>query len=126
MIKFIFIFIFTIATFITPHEQNSSRADFFKEELRANDALLIAIETIDNEFRIKYQRLSSEIQYRNTELDELVKKKPFNERKAKAILKKLSEANAQMKLYNIQHHLAIEGKLDSYQRMKFNEYFKPY
>ena len=125
MIRHLLMVIMIASFAIIPHENSTSRADFFKDQLRADDNLLVTIETIDNEFRVKYNRLRSELKFRNTELDELVKKKPFDEIETKKILKKIAEADAQMKLYSIQHHLAIEEKLDSYQRMKFNEFFKP-
>jgi len=107
------------------HDKDMSRAEFFKEELRLNEKQLITINGIDNRYRIKYQKLNSEIQFRNTELKEVIYETPFSEQKVKGILSKISEAESLIKLNNIKHHFEIEDHLDSYQRMKFNERFSP-
>ena len=121
----IVIIILLISFFGHSHDRDMSRAEFFKEELRVNDNQLTTINGIDNQYRIKYQKLKSEIQFRNTELKEVIYETPFNEQKVKGILSKISEAESLIKLNNIKHHFEIEEHLDSYQRMKFNERFSP-
>ncbi|MBL6722997.1 MAG: hypothetical protein ISQ13_03195 [Candidatus Margulisbacteria bacterium] len=107
------------------HDKNSSRADLFKNELKASDELLQTIAAIDNKYRSEYQKLSAEIKFHESELASLVRIKPFNEDKAKQILKKLYNSESEIKLYSIRHHLEIESHLDSFQQMKFNELFNP-
>ena len=107
------------------HENNNSRADFFKNDLNVSERVFEIIETIDNRYRSTYEKLNVEIQFRRSELNEVIKDKPFDEKKANAILQKLFRARANVKLNNIKHHLEIEKELDSFQRMKFNEYFSP-
>ena len=107
------------------HENKNSRADFFKNELNVSEQTFETIETIDNRYRSTYEKLNVEIQFRRSELNEVIKDKPFDEKKANAILQKLFRARANVKLNNIKHHLEIEKELDSFQRMKFNEYFSP-
>jgi len=124
--KFICIALFfSFSLVLFGHEKSDSRADLFKNELRADDELLQKISEIDNKYRIQYQKLNAEIRFHNTELNEVVQTKPFDEPKAKKILAKLSDSQSLIKLYSIKHHLAIEENLDSFQRMKFNELFNP-
>ena len=107
------------------HEKENSRSDFFINELRVSETLLKKIEEIDNKYRLKYQKLNAEIQFRNSELTEIIQTKPFNEEKAKYTLQKIAEARSLIKLNNIKHHFEIESDLDSFQRMKFNDFFSP-
>ena len=93
--------------------------------MRANDALLQEIESIDRHYRTKYEKLDVEIKFRNSELNQIIQKQPFDEDRALVILNKISVARSMIKLNNIKHHLEIEKELDSFQRMKFNEYFSP-
>jgi len=124
--KYLTLFILIIlSTLIFSHENDQSRADFFKNELRANETLLQVIESIDNKYRIQYQKLNVEIRFHNSELTEIIQIKPFREDKAISILKKVGESQSLLKLHNIKHHLEIEKELNSFQRMKFNEYFSP-
>lgn len=115
--------LFSIACF--SHEKENSRSDFFINELRVSETLLKKIEEIDNKYRLKYQKLNAEIQFRNSELTEIIQTKPFNEEKAQYTLTKIAEAQSLIKLNNIKHHFEIESDLDSFQRMKFNEFFSP-
>ena len=107
------------------HENSNSRADFFKNDLNVSERVFEIIETIDNRYRSKYEKLDVEIKFRRSELNEVIQHQPFDEKKANAILQKLFRARANVKLNNIKHHLEIEKELDSFQRMKFNEYFSP-
>ena len=107
------------------HENSQSRADIFKNELQANETLMQVIEDIDNRYRIQYEKINLEIRFHNSELTEIIQTKPFQEDKAKSILRKISDAQSLLKLHNIKHHMAIEKELDSFQRMKFNEFFSP-
>ncbi len=121
----VFILLFIIPTILFSHEKDKSRAFLFKEELRVSNEQFQLISTIDNRYRTKYQKLNAEIQFRNSELNEVIYSSPFNEKKATQILKKIADAQLLIRLNTIKHHLEIEKKLDSYQRMKFNEIFKP-
>ncbi len=121
----VFILLFIIPTILFSHEKDKSRAFLFKEELRVSNEQFKLISTIDNRYRTKYQKLNAEIQFRNSELNEVIYSSPFNEKKATQILKKIADAQLLIRLNTIKHHLEIEKKLDSYQRMKFNEIFKP-
>ena len=115
--------LFSVACF--SHEKENSRSDFFINELRVSETLLKKIEYIDNKYRVIYQKLNAEIQFRNSELTEIIQTKPFNEEKAQYTLTKIAEAQSLIKLNNIKHHFEIESDLDSFQRMKFNEFFSP-
>ena len=114
-------FILSNVTF--SHEKEISRADFYINELRVSETLMKKIEGIDKKYRIIYQKLNAEIQFRNSELNEIIQTKPFNEEMAKSILSKISEAQSLIKLNNIKHHIEIESYLDSFQRMKYNDFF---
>ncbi len=61
----------------------------------------------------------------NSKLSEAIQQTPFNEKKVVSKINDNFSLRAKMKLYNIKHHLEIEDLLNSYQRMKFNEFFKP-
>ena len=119
------VFIISFSCMIFSHEKENSRSDFFINELRVNKTLMKKIEQIDNKYRIKYQKLNAEIQFRNSELTEIILTKPFDEEKAKYTLQKTAEARSLIKLNNIKHHFEIESDLDSFQRVKFNEFFSP-
>ena len=107
------------------HTKDQSRSEIFRSELRLNDTALNQVVEIDNRYRIIYQRINAEIQFRNSELKEITQSKPYNEDKAKRVLKKIADAQVDLRLNSIRHHLEIEKKLDSYQKMKFNEIFNP-
>ena len=110
---------------IYAHENGQSRAELFKNELKATNELLETIEEIDNRYRSQYEKLNADIRFKNSELSEIVRKKPFDEPKAKEILAKIAVSQSFIKLSSIKHHLEIEKNLDPYQRMKFNEHFNP-
>ena len=74
---------------------------------------------------MQYEKLSAKIQFHNSELSEIIQNKPFNEKKAKDVLTNIGNAQMTIKFLNIKHHLEIESKLDTFQRMKFNEFFSP-
>lgn len=122
---FVLILMFILSNVTFSHEKEISRADFFINELRVSETLMKKIEGIDKKYRIIYQKLNAEIQFRNSELNEIIQTKPFNEEMAKSILSKISEAQSLIKLNNIKHHIEIESYLDSFQRMKYNDFFSP-
>jgi hypothetical protein len=120
-----FLVIILCSITIFSHENGQSRAELFKNELNASNDLLEKIEIIDNKYRSKYEKLNADIRFKNSELSEVVRIKPFDEKKAKEILAKIAVSQSFIKLTSIKHHLEIESNLDSFQRMKFNEHFNP-
>ena len=56
-----------IPFFALSHDKNSSRADLFKNELKASDELLKTIADIDNKYRSEYQKLTAEIKFHESE-----------------------------------------------------------
>ena len=119
----LFILLFSYQIF--SHENKNSRADIFLKEIQVDENIFKSIEIIDNRYKLQYEKLSAKIQFHNSELSEIIQNKPFNEKKAKDVLTNIGNAQMTIKFLNIKHHLEIETKLDTFQRMKFNEFFSP-
>tara|TARA_Y200000002_G_C22479629_1_gene578188 strand:- start:133 stop:423 length:291 start_codon:yes stop_codon:yes gene_type:complete len=83
------------------------------------------IESIDNRYKLIYEKILAKLELSNAKLSEELKVTPFNEKKVVKVINDNYSLRAKIKLYNIKHHLEIEAVLDAYQRMKFNEFFKP-
>ncbi len=119
----LFFLVFTYQTY--SHENNKSRADIFLKEINVDESTFKSIEIIDNRYKLQYKKLSAQIQLFNSDLSEIIQNKPFNEKRAKKVLSNIGNAQMTIKFLTIKHHLEIEKKLDTFQRMKFNEFFSP-
>jgi Spy/CpxP family protein refolding chaperone len=126
MIKLIFLSSLMFFSVGFAHDSTQdSRAQFFKDDLRVSQEQFQKIETIDNYYKIKYQTLNADLNLKQAELSKSIKSRPFNESTVKQKISNESSVSGKIRLNNIKHHLEIEDLLDSFQRMKFNEYFRP-
>ena len=127
MKKLLIIYLIFISS-ITLHahqDDQSSRADFFKNELGTTTKQFDLIAQIDQKFVTKYQKLSANLEVKIANLNEIIKQKPYSEDKVKAALIDIYNIRMTLRLNNIRQHLEIEDQLDSFQKKKFNEYFSP-
>tara|TARA_A200000113_G_scaffold175579_1_gene160760 strand:- start:148 stop:519 length:372 start_codon:yes stop_codon:yes gene_type:complete len=119
----IFIFIFSVSIFA--HDDSKSRSSIFLNDIKASPDQFDKIELIDNKYKLIYEKMFAKLETSNSKLSEAIQQTPFNEKKVVSKINDNFSLRAKMKLYNIKHHLEIEDLLNSYQRMKFNEFFKP-
>ena len=124
LIRFPIALLCFVSVLVAHNENKDSRAQFFKDDLGVSQEQFKRIETIDNYYKIKYQTLNADLKLKQAELTKSIKHRPFNDSDVKKKISNELTVSGKIRLNNIKHHLEIESLLDSFQRMKFNEYFR--
>ena len=116
--------LFGVAAF-AHDETGESRADYFRSTLETSKAQFESIEKIDKRFSLLYEKLAANLSVKNAHVKQLINQKPLNENALRDTLLDNYLIQIDMRVNNINHHLAIEDLLDSFQRKKFNEQYSP-